>query len=114
MIRHDVVSAFRRTWTRSLLVLVVLVAAATVAYGQGDRWYPSRWGAADQRGAANRITPAKVLEANRAACPEPLQAAYEVELQNLRERSLQLQQGQYDSSTRKQMQVESFMMRNSK
>jgi len=52
--------------TRSLVVLVVLVAAATVARGQSDRWYPSRWGAADQRGAANRITPAKVLEAKNA------------------------------------------------
>jgi kynurenine formamidase len=52
--------------TRSLVMFVVLVAAATVAYGQGDRWYPSRWGAADQRGAANRITPAKVLEAKNA------------------------------------------------
>jgi kynurenine formamidase len=44
-------------------VLVVAVLAATVARGQADRWYPSKWGAADQRGAANRITPAKVLEA---------------------------------------------------
>jgi kynurenine formamidase len=52
--------------TRSVVVLVVLVGAATVGYGQGDRWYPSRWGAADQRGAANRITPAKVLEAKNA------------------------------------------------
>ena len=52
--------------TRSLVVLVVLVAAAAVARGQSDRWYPSRWGAADQRGAANRITPAKVLEAKNA------------------------------------------------
>ena len=43
---------------------VVLAAVATgVAVGQSDRWYPSRWGADDQRGAANRITPAKVLEA---------------------------------------------------
>jgi kynurenine formamidase len=42
---------------------MVVVVAATVARGQSDRWYPSRWGAADQRGAANRITPAKVLEA---------------------------------------------------
>jgi kynurenine formamidase len=32
-------------------------------WGQADRWYPSRWGANDQRGAANRITPAKILEA---------------------------------------------------
>jgi hypothetical protein len=52
--------------TRVLAVLVVVVAAATVAWGQTDRWYPSRWGAADQRGAANRITPAKVLEAKNA------------------------------------------------
>src|SRR6188768_952291 len=58
------------TFTRSqgwmvlgISVLVVAVLAATVARGQADRWYPSRWGAADQRGAANRITPAKVLEA---------------------------------------------------
>jgi kynurenine formamidase len=29
----------------------------------GGGWYPSRWGKDDQRGAANRITPAKVLEA---------------------------------------------------
>ena len=52
--------------TRVLAVLVVVVAAATVAWGQTDRWYPSRWGAADQRGAANRITAAKVLEAKNA------------------------------------------------
>src|SRR5262245_15349454 len=31
----------------------------------GPRWWPSEWGAGDQRGAANRLTPAKVLEANR-------------------------------------------------
>jgi kynurenine formamidase len=42
---------------------LVVVAAATMARGQAGTWYPSRWGAADQRGAANRITPAKVLEA---------------------------------------------------
>ena len=52
--------------TRSFVAFVVVVAAATVAWGQTDRWYPSRWGAADQRGAANRITPAKVLEAKNA------------------------------------------------
>jgi kynurenine formamidase len=52
--------------TRSLVVIVGVVAAATIARGQTDRWYPSRWGAADQRGAANRITPAKVLEAKNA------------------------------------------------
>src|SRR5688500_18516515 len=47
----------------SVLVLLSAVAAPGAAFGQADNWYPSRWGAADQRGAANRITPAKVLEA---------------------------------------------------
>jgi kynurenine formamidase len=45
---------------------IATIAAATIARGQTDRWYPSRWGAADERGAANRITPAKVLEARNA------------------------------------------------
>ena len=48
----------RRACLSALLVLVV--ACASVAQ---DNWYPSKWGAEDQRGAANRITPAKVLEA---------------------------------------------------
>jgi hypothetical protein len=39
------------------------VFPAGFAGAQSANWYPSRWGAADQRGAANRITPAKVLEA---------------------------------------------------
>ncbi len=29
----------------------------------GSKWWPSEWGADDQRGAANRLTPDKVLEA---------------------------------------------------
>ena len=48
----------RRACLSALLVLVV--ACASVAQ---DNWYPSQWGAEDQRGAANRVTPAKVLEA---------------------------------------------------
>jgi kynurenine formamidase len=47
----------------SVAAIVVAVAAAALTRAQTDTWYPSRWGAADQRGAANRITPAKVLEA---------------------------------------------------
>jgi kynurenine formamidase len=31
----------------------------------GSKWWPSEWGADDQRGAANRMTADKVLEANR-------------------------------------------------
>jgi kynurenine formamidase len=42
------------------LVVVTLIACASVAQ---ENWYPSQWGAEDQRGAANRVTPAKVLEA---------------------------------------------------
>lgn len=37
-----------------------LASAQTPA---GPEWWPSEWGADDERGAANRITPAKVLEA---------------------------------------------------
>ncbi|HEX5049436.1 MAG TPA: cyclase family protein [Gammaproteobacteria bacterium] len=47
-----------------VLVAALVTAAATLA--QNDSWYPSRWGAADQRGAANRLTPAKALEARDA------------------------------------------------
>ena len=46
-----------------LAAAAVAAVAATAALGQADRWYPSRWGATDQRGAANDLTPAKVLEA---------------------------------------------------
>ena len=44
-------------------VIIVTMAAAGVTLGQQDNWYPSPWGPTDQRGAANRITAAKVLEA---------------------------------------------------
>ena len=49
--------------SRRLLATAIVAVAATAALGQADRWYPSRWGAADQRGAANELTAAKVLEA---------------------------------------------------
>jgi kynurenine formamidase len=45
------------------LAAILTVTATSVAFSQPGAWYPSRWGADDQRGAANRITPAKVLEA---------------------------------------------------
>jgi kynurenine formamidase len=47
---------------RSLIFALVVVFVACSSVAQ-DNWYPSQWGADDQRGAANRITPAKVLEA---------------------------------------------------
>src|SRR5262245_8310770 len=50
--------------TRSLLSVVVVAASiAGAALGQAGAPGTSRWGPADQRGAANRITPQKVLEA---------------------------------------------------
>jgi kynurenine formamidase len=52
-----------RVLTLGAIVTLAVAGAATVTRGQTANWYPSRWGAADQRGAANRITPAKVLEA---------------------------------------------------
>jgi kynurenine formamidase len=44
-------------------LLVVVIACNSIVPSEAQRWYPSPWGAEDQRGAANRITPAKVLEA---------------------------------------------------
>jgi kynurenine formamidase len=49
---------------RSVLSIVVVAASiAGAALGQAGNPGTSRWGADDQRGAANRITPQKVLEA---------------------------------------------------
>jgi kynurenine formamidase len=42
---------------------LVLLTAVSLAQAPSTSWYPSRWGVDDQRGAANRLTPAKVLEA---------------------------------------------------
>ncbi len=53
----------RRTFAAGAAAGVAMALATSVVFGQSDRWYPSRWGADDQRGAANRLTPAKVLEA---------------------------------------------------
>ena len=44
------------------LVFGVLALTATVTLTQ-ESWFPSEWGADDRRGAANRLTPEKVLEA---------------------------------------------------
>jgi len=58
--------ADRRVWAAGALIVTAVLLACSSALGQTDRWYPSRWGADDQRGAANRLTPAKVLEAKNA------------------------------------------------
>jgi kynurenine formamidase len=55
------------TWFSAVMGAVVVIGAIIFSQidmrGQTDRWYPSRWGANDERGAANRMTAAKVLEA---------------------------------------------------
>src|SRR4029453_16533878 len=51
------------TFAAGAAASVAMALATSVVLGQSDRWYPSRWGADDQRGAANRLTPVKVLEA---------------------------------------------------
>jgi kynurenine formamidase len=45
------------------LATLLITLTATWTITQESKWYPSKWGADDQRGAANRLTPAKVLEA---------------------------------------------------
>jgi kynurenine formamidase len=47
----------------SRFVSIIAAAASGVAFGQAEQPLQSPWGPADQRGAANRITPEKVLEA---------------------------------------------------
>ena len=40
-----------------------LAGTASAQTPAGPVWWPSEWGPEDERGAANRITPAKILEA---------------------------------------------------
>jgi kynurenine formamidase len=46
-----------------LLVVTAGAAAAQGATPIGPQWWPSRWGAGDEAGASNLMTPEKVLEA---------------------------------------------------
>lgn len=46
---------------------IATTLAALPARAAEKPWYPSEWGADDQRGAANRITPARVAEALKLA-----------------------------------------------
>src|SRR5262249_23085735 len=66
--RSEMTYLKKRTWLSAIVLLaalfVALVVSRTVIRAQAEKWYPSRWRANDQRGAANRLTAAKVLEAN--------------------------------------------------
>ena len=52
---------------RNIIVLIACCCVtANVSYSAdvpGEKWWPSEWGADDQLGALNRLTPAKVLAA---------------------------------------------------
>ncbi len=52
-------------WVRvlSLCFFALVVTLVNIANAQQADWYPSPWGPDDRRGAANRLTPAKVLAA---------------------------------------------------
>src|SRR5262245_23127356 len=64
-----------KSLSNSVLLLMVLALTGYVALGQkpatpadgetpiGPKWWPSEWGPEDQKGAANRLTPEKVLQA---------------------------------------------------
>jgi kynurenine formamidase len=46
-------------------IVAARAAEAQTANPLGGQWWPSPWGPKDERGANNRITPAKVMEASR-------------------------------------------------
>ena len=60
--RNNTLLGVRGALCVALALVAVAVTSAAAGAGEGD-WYPSPWGPADERGAANRLTPAKVLEA---------------------------------------------------
>lgn len=58
-------------WNRGFAIVLCVLISSFVGTGRaaaqetpiGPRWWPSEWGPDDERGAANRLTPAKVLRA---------------------------------------------------
>jgi kynurenine formamidase len=73
-----------------MLVLTWVAAAACAAEAP---WWPSEWGADDQRGSANRVTPERVLAALRLAREGriyPIGQPYEADMPIWGQRSFQL------------------------
>ena len=67
-----------------------------------------------QDAAQKLASQAKVLDQQYANAPAPMQSQLRQEAENLRYRSEQLKQNQYDAGTRKMIQNESWTTRNSK
>jgi len=67
-----------------------------------------------QKAAEKLSCQAGLLEPQCQNAPAPMQQKFRDEVNNLRLRSEQLKQNQYDSSTRKSLQYESYNTRNSK
>jgi kynurenine formamidase len=60
---HAAAALRRAAWSVGLVLCVAVAPSAAAQTPAGPRWWPSEWGADDERGAANLVTPAKVLEA---------------------------------------------------
>lgn len=54
-----------RSFSSATSALLVLTSFSSTAFGEQGDWYPSPWGADDERGAANLLTHDKVLEATK-------------------------------------------------
>lgn len=65
--RRNIWSCVRRNIAQAVVGLSIALALVSPAVAQdtpmGPKWWPSEWGAEDQRGAVNRITPRKILQA---------------------------------------------------
>lgn len=65
--RKKVWSRVGRNVAQALLGMSVMLTIMSTVFAQdspiGPKWWPSEWGAEDQRGAVNRITPQKILQA---------------------------------------------------
>lgn len=65
--QRNVWSCIGRNIARTLVGVSIALTSVSMAVAQdtpmGPKWWPSEWGAEDQRGAMNRITPQKILQA---------------------------------------------------
>jgi Ca-activated chloride channel family protein len=91
--------------TQKELVLAAVAKDEALAEADAGRF---------QQAAQKLAERATVLDRQYSAAPAPLQGQVRQEVENLRQRSQELQQNQYSSSTRKSLQCESWTLRNSK